>query len=101
MPEMVRYSCMRSSQARISESTAILENLLGLGRSTLTCLPANAAAKGNSVLTVEGVDVLAGNESDAALPIGAGWFVEVCNPAVVKGKGAEGNEEEGGSVLTY
>ena len=57
MPEEVRYSFMRSSQARMSESTAMQENLLDLGKSILTCLPAIAAEKGKGVPDpVGGVD---------------------------------------------
>ena len=67
---------MRSNQARISESTAIRENLLGFGKSTLTCLPAIAAEKGKAVLAVEGAAMEPGKESEAegpAIPDSLSW----------------------------
>ena len=85
----------------MSESIAMRENLLGLGRSSLTCLPASAAEKGKGQPVAEGAGIVAGNESDAALPIEDGWSVEVCNPPDVMSKGAEGNKVAGESVLPF
>ena len=88
---------MRSSQARILESTTIRENLFGFGKSTLTCLPAIAAEKGRAVLAVEGAVTEPGKESEAALPkTEAGRITEASKSAIV---GAVDRDESEGPAI--